>query len=47
VEILALFRALSDSGNTLIVVTHDATVASEARRMVKLVDGKVAEDRAT
>ncbi|MCU0613039.1 MAG: ATP-binding cassette domain-containing protein, partial [Candidatus Eisenbacteria bacterium] len=47
VEILALFRALSDNGNTLIVVTHDASVASEARRIVRLVDGKVAEDRAT
>ncbi|MBN1424427.1 ABC transporter ATP-binding protein [Candidatus Fermentibacteria bacterium] len=46
VEILALFRSLSDDGNTLIVVTHDATVAAEARRIVRLVDGKIAEDRA-
>lgn len=46
VEILALFRKLSEDGNTLIVVTHDVSVASEARRIVRLVDGKVAEDRA-
>ncbi len=44
-EILALFRSLSEDGNTLIVVTHDAKVASEARRIIRLVDGRVVEDR--
>jgi macrolide transport system ATP-binding/permease protein len=44
-EILALFRQLNqEHGITLVVVTHDAEVAHEADRVVRMKDGLVAED---
>lgn len=42
--ILDLFVQLHKSGRTIIVVTHDATVASYARRIVRLLDGKIVGD---
>ena len=43
-EIMDLFQELADAGNTIITVTHDPVVAQKARRVVRLVDGTVAED---
>jgi putative ABC transport system ATP-binding protein len=40
-EILDLFRALHDRGNSIILVTHEDDVAREARRIIHLRDGKV------
>lgn len=44
VEIMALFDELSQSGNTIIVVTHEERIARHARRMIRVLDGKVASD---
>jgi putative ABC transport system ATP-binding protein len=41
-EILALFDALHAQGHTVILVTHDPGVAAHARRVVRIVDGLVA-----
>lgn len=41
-EVLALFRQLNEMGNTIIMITHDLSVASHAARMVKIVDGELA-----
>jgi putative ABC transport system ATP-binding protein len=43
-EILALFDKLNTSGVTMIVVTHDESVARRARRIVRIRDGKKVED---
>jgi putative ABC transport system ATP-binding protein len=43
-EIMSVFRMLSDQGNTLIVVTHDESVAGHAKRRVRLRDGKIESD---
>jgi putative ABC transport system ATP-binding protein len=43
-EIMALFADLHAQGNTLVVVTHDAGVAAEARRTVRLRDGRIESD---
>ena len=40
-EILDLFRALHNRGNSIILVTHEDDVAREARRIIHLRDGKV------
>lgn len=40
-EILALFRNLNESGNTIIVVTHDPQVAENGTRTVNIIDGKI------
>ena len=41
-EVLDLFRQLHRSGRTVIVITHDATVAAHAERQVHLLDGRIA-----
>jgi putative ABC transport system ATP-binding protein len=43
-EILELFDALSARGNTLIVVTHEEAVARHARRIIRILDGRIASD---
>lgn len=40
-EIVKIFRELWDLGKTIIIITHDATIASQAQRVVKLRDGLV------
>jgi putative ABC transport system ATP-binding protein len=44
-EIMALFDDLNSRGNTIILVTHEEDIAAHARRIVRLRDGKVREDR--
>lgn len=46
-EMLALLRELNERGHTIILVTHDAHVASHARRIIELKDGKVLKDSGT
>ncbi|MFN7962381.1 MAG: ABC transporter ATP-binding protein [Thermoanaerobaculia bacterium] len=41
-QVLAMLDELNHSGLTLVVVTHDPNVARRARRVVVLVDGRVA-----
>ncbi|MHC4065211.1 MAG: ABC transporter ATP-binding protein [Planctomycetota bacterium] len=43
-EVMALFGELHAEGRTLIVVTHDANVAQYARRIIRLLDGRVVAD---
>ncbi len=43
-EILQLFDKLHQDGNTIIVVTHEKSVASRAARVVQLLDGKIVSD---
>jgi putative ABC transport system ATP-binding protein len=42
-EILILFGELHSSGLTLVVVTHDPTVAAHCHRVVRLHDGRIVE----
>ena len=42
-EILALFRRLNQDGTTLVVVTHDEHLASEAGRVIHMLDGRVCD----
>jgi len=44
IEILALFEELYERGNTLIVVTHEESVARHARRIIRLHDGLIESD---
>jgi putative ABC transport system ATP-binding protein len=44
-EIMALFDQLNAQGQTVILVTHDPQVAAHAHRLVRLVDGQIAEDQ--
>ena len=40
-EVMSLLRDLNSQGLTLVLVTHDMTVASYAHRIVRLRDGKI------
>ncbi len=43
-ELLALLRALHESGRTIILITHDHAVAAQAQRVVHIYDGRVSDD---
>lgn len=44
IEILELFRRLNEKGTTLIFVTHDEKLAMNAKRIIRLLDGRISED---
>lgn len=44
-EILKIFDRLSADGTTIVMVTHEADVASRAARIVTMADGVIAGDR--
>jgi putative ABC transport system ATP-binding protein len=43
-EIMQLFDALHQHGNTIILVTHESDIAKHAHREIRLFDGKIASD---
>jgi putative ABC transport system ATP-binding protein len=47
VEMMELFDALNQGGNTVLLVTHEPDIAQHAKRQVLLRDGRVIEDRPT
>jgi len=44
-EIMSLFDQLNQRGNTIVLVTHEEDIAAHARRIVRILDGKVRDDR--
>jgi putative ABC transport system ATP-binding protein len=44
-EVMALLEGMSRDGRTLVVVTHDLAIAERARRMLRMEDGAVVEER--
>ena len=44
-EVLAFLQQLNREGTTVILITHDNGIAATARRIVRLQDGKIVEDR--
>lgn len=44
VEILELFHRLNKDGHTIIIVTHDPVIAGQARRVIRLWDGRIQRD---
>ena len=43
-DIMKLFDELHGEGQTIIMVTHEADIAAHCHRVVRLQDGKIAED---
>jgi putative ABC transport system ATP-binding protein len=44
-DVLTLFGRLNTEGRTVVMITHEADVAAHAKRVVRLRDGLVIEDR--
>jgi len=46
-EIMGLFNELHDTGQTIVLVTHEHDIAAHARRQIHLLDGRIARDERT
>ncbi len=44
VEIMDIFHELHDQGNTIVLITHDDSVAAQAGRRVRILDGHLTEE---
>ncbi|MDD3250999.1 MAG: ABC transporter ATP-binding protein [Lachnospiraceae bacterium] len=40
-DVLDFLKELNNEGNTIVMITHDSSVAKEARRVVRIHDGKI------
>lgn len=43
-EVMKILHELNDEGRTVILITHDNGIAAEAKRVIRIQDGKVVED---
>ncbi len=43
-DVLKLFQELNEMGNTIVMITHDLNVAQSAKRIVRIVDGRLYEE---
>lgn len=43
-DVLGFLKKLHDKGNTIVLITHDQSVALQAERIVNLMDGKIIFD---
>lgn len=46
-EIMEIFGKIHDSGNTVVLVTHEEDIADYAKRIVRLLDGLIESDKAS
>lgn len=40
-EVLDFLKKLNEEGNTIVMITHDSFIALEAKRVVRIHDGKI------
>jgi len=43
-DVMRILHGLHDEGRTVILITHDSEIAAEAKRVIRIHDGKVVED---
>ncbi|MCM1135317.1 MAG: ABC transporter ATP-binding protein [Clostridium sp.] len=43
-EIMEILKELHKEGRTVILITHDNEIASQARRIIRIMDGRVVDD---
>lgn len=44
-DIMNMLKEMHAKGNTIILITHDNDIAMQAKRVVRIQDGKINEDR--
>ena len=45
VEVMEVFGKIRDAGNTVVLVTHEETIARYAHRVIRLMDGLIESDK--
>ena len=43
-DVLNFLKQLNQEGNTIVMITHDNSIALEAKRVVRIADGKINYD---
>ena len=43
-EIMEILKGLHKAGRSIILITHDNEIAEQAKRVVRILDGKIVED---
>ncbi len=43
-EVMDFLKELHDEGNTIVLITHDNSIAAKAQRVVRITDGKIVYD---
>ena len=43
-EIMGILKNLHEEGRTVIIITHDNEIAAQAKRVIKIMDGKIESD---
>lgn len=43
-EIMEILKSLHEAGRSVILITHDNDIADQAKRVVRILDGKIVED---
>ena len=44
-DVMGLFEGLSAQGRTIVLITHDSALARRTKRIVRIQDGRIVEDR--
>lgn len=44
IEIMNMLKELNQKGQTIIVITHDSSIAYQAKRVIRIADGKLTEE---
>lgn len=45
-EIMEILKGLHEEGRTVILITHDNDIAAQAKRVIKIMDGRIVHDSA-
>ncbi|RRJ64287.1 ABC transporter ATP-binding protein [Paenibacillus oralis] len=45
VEVMEMMKELNKLGHTIIIITHDLSIAEQAKRVIRIKDGEIVEDR--
>ena len=45
-EVMQILKKLNDDGKTILIVTHEADIAAQTKRIIYMRDGKIVDDKA-
>lgn len=46
-ELMTMLKELHGEGNTIVLITHDPNIARQAKRVIRIQDGKITSDKDT